>query len=152
MKKYLIFRPGYPGFIWAEITADGRTDNDIVHNIIQSMKRGVYTQKGYNTLRVPNTRDRYGLLTAKKKDCVKLGHLFAPRKNRGSNKGLKAIAAINRFKGKVNWEQERHRIGELIGQGKSVSEVARMLGVLPSTLSKANKRHHLYPPKQPPCK
>jgi DNA-binding NarL/FixJ family response regulator len=129
MKKYLIFRPGYPGFIWAEITADGRTDNVIVHNIIQSMKRGVYTQKGYDTLCVPNTRNRYGSLTAKK-----------------------AIAAANRYKGKVNWEKERDRIGELIGRGKSVSEVARMLGVSPSTLSKANKRHQLYPPKPTPCK
>ena len=152
MKKYLIFLPGYPGFVWAEVSADGQTENTIVHNIIEAMKRGVYTQKGYDILCVPDTKNHYGSLTAKKKDCVKLGHLFAPRKNRGSNKGLMTIAAINRYKGKVNWEQERHHIGELIGRAKSVSEVARILGVAPSTLSKANKRHHLYPPKQPPCK
>jgi DNA-binding NarL/FixJ family response regulator len=152
MKKYLIFRPGYPGFIWAEITADGRTDNVIVHNIIQSMKRGVYTKKGYDLVCVPDVRNAYGSLTAKKKDCVKLGKLFAPKKDRGSNKGLKAIAAANRYKGKVNWEKERDRIGELIGRGKSVSEVARMLGVSPSTLSKANKRHLLYQPKTTPFK
>jgi hypothetical protein len=152
MKKYLIFRPGYPGFVWAEVSPDGKTDNVIVHNIISSMKRGQYTQKGYDLLLVPDTRDRYGLLTAKKKDCVKLGNLFAPRKNRGSDKGLVTITEKNRYKGKVDWEKKRPLIGQLLRQGKSVSEVAKRFGVSPSTLSKANKRHNLYEPKQPPCK
>lgn len=152
MKKYLIFRPGYPGFIWAEVSADGETDNVIVHNIIHAMRRGLYTQKGYDLMLVPDTRNRHGSLTAKKKDCVKLGHLFAPKKNRGSDKGLITITAENRFKGKVDWEKKRSQIGRLLRQGKSVSEVARHFGVSPSTLSKANKRHNLYTPKHPPCK
>jgi DNA invertase Pin-like site-specific DNA recombinase len=92
------------------------------------------------------------LLTAKKKDCVKLGNLFAPRKNRGSDKGLVTITEKNRYKGKVDWEKKRPLIGQLLRQGKSVSEVAKRFGVSPSTLSKANKRHNLYEPKQPPCK
>ena len=152
MRNYLVFRPGYPGFIWATVSSDGKTDNVIVHNIIQSMKRGRYTKKGYDLLLVPDTRDRYGNLTAKKKDCVKLGSLFASRKNRGSDKGLISIAEKNRYKGKVDWGKERLLIGQLLRQGKSVSEVAKRFGVSPSTLSKANKRHNLYTPKQPPCK
>ena len=152
MKKYLVFRPGYPGFVLAEVSSDGKTDNVIVHNIIQSMKRGRYTRKGYDLLLVPDTRNRYGLLTAKKKDCVKLGVLFAPRKNRGSDEGLITITEKNRYKGKVDWDKKRLLIGQLLRQGKSVSEVAKRFGVSPSTLSKANKRHDLYEPKQPPCK
>ena len=152
MKKYLVFSPKFPGFVWAEVSIDGKTDNPIVHNVIQSMKRGKYTKKGYELLLVPDTRDRYGALTAKKKDCIKLGSLFAPRKNRGSDKGLITISEKNRYKGKVDWEKKRPLIEQLLRQGKSVSEVAKRFGVSPSTLSKANKRHDLYPPKQPPCK
>ena len=151
MKKFLIFRPDYPGFVWAEVSSDGESNNATVHNIIQAMKRGRYTKQGYDLQCVADTRNRYGALTAKKKDCVSLGHLFAPRKNRGSDKGLITIEEKHRYKGKVDWEQKRQPIGQLIRQGKSVSEVARLYGVSPSTLSKANKRHNLYPPKQPPC-
>jgi len=152
MKNYLVFRPSYPGFVWATITSEGKTNNVIVHNIIQSMKRGRYTRKGYDLLLVPDTRNRYGELIAKKKDCVKLGSLFTPRKNRGSEKGLITIAEKYRYKGKLDWGKERPLIGQLLRQGKSVSEVAKRFGVSPSALSKANKRHNLYPPKQPPCK
>lgn len=151
MKKYLIFRRNYPGFVWAEVSSDGETNNAIVHKIIQAMRRGRYTKQGYDLQCVPDTRNRYGALTARKKDCVSLGHLFAPRKNRGSDKGLVTIAEKDRYKGKVDWEQKRHRIGQLIRQGKSVSEVAKHFGVSPSALSHANKRHNLYTPKQPPC-
>jgi hypothetical protein len=151
MKKYLIFRPGYPGFIWAEITADGKTENVIVHNIIHAMKRGLYTKKGYDLLLVPDTRNSYGLLTAKKKDCVKLGHLFAPKKNRGSDKGLISLTAENRFKGR-DWEADRPAIERMHKSGFSQSQMAKQLGVSPSTLSKANSRLKLYPPKTPPCK
>jgi DNA-binding NarL/FixJ family response regulator len=152
MKNYLVFRRDYPGFICAEVSSEGKTDNVIVHNIIQSMKRGKYTRKGYDLLLVPDTRNSYGALTAKKKDCVKLGSLFAPRKNRGSDKGLITITEKNRYRGKVDWDKKRLLIGQLLRQGKSVSEVAKRFGVSPSTLSKANKRHDLYEPKQPPCK
>ena len=152
MIGYLIFRPGYPGFIWAEVSRNGETENVIVHNIIHAMKRGKYTRKGYELVCVPDVRNRYGLLTAKKKDCVKLGELFVPKKNRGSNKGLITIPAKYRYTGKVNWEEKRTLIGQLLRSGKSVSAVAKSLGVAPSTLSKANKRHNLYLSRQSPCK
>jgi len=152
MTKYLIFHPSQPGIVWAKISADGKTDNIIIHNVIQAMKRGKYTKKGYDLQCVPDTRNRFGSLTAKKIDRVKLVHLFAPRKNRGSDEGLITIAAKNRYQGKVNWVKKRALIVQLLRQGKSVSEIARRFGVSPSTLSKANKKHNLYPPMQPPCK
>ncbi len=150
MTKYLVFHPDQPGIVWAEVSKDGETENVIVQNIIQAMKRGKYTKKGYDIRCVPNTKDRYGSLTAKKKDCVKLGDLFAPKKNRGNSRGLYTIKDKDRFKGR-NWERDRPEIERLIVGGFSVSQIARRLGVTASALSKANKRHNLYPPKQPPC-
>jgi len=147
---YLIFQPRYPGWIWARVSKDGETENVFVHNIIQAMKRGKYTKKGYDIRCVPNTKDRYGSLTAKKKDCVKLGDLFAPKKNRGISRGLYTIKDKDRFKGR-NWDADRPEIKKLIDGDFSVSQIARRLGVTPSALSKANKRHNLYPPKQAPC-
>ncbi len=151
MNRYLIFSPRYPGWIWARVSKDGETENVIVQNIILAMKRGKYTKKGYDIRCVPNTKDRYGFLTAKKKDCVKLGDLFAPKKNRGNSRGLYTIKDKDRFKGR-NWERDRPEIERLIDAGFSVSSIAKQLGVTTSTLSKANKRHNLYAPKQPPCK
>ena len=151
MTKYLVFHPDQPGIVWAEVSKDGETENVIVQNIIQAMKRGKYTKKGYDIRCVPNTKDRYGSLTAKKKDCVKLGDLFAPKKNRGNSRGLYTIKDKDRFKGR-NWERDRPEIERLIDGGFSVSEMAKRLGVTASALSKANRRHNLYAPKQPPCK
>ncbi len=132
------------------MSKDGETWNLEVLKIIRNMKRGVYSEKDFNLRCVPNTRNRYGSLTAKKKDCVKLGDLFVPKKNRGSNKGLRTIKDKDRFKGR-NWKADRPEIKKLIEDNFSVSEIARRLGVTPSALSKANKRHNLYPPKQAPC-
>jgi len=151
MSKYLIFRPGYPGFVWARVTKNGYTDNVILHNIIHAMKRGKYTEKGYALRCVPDVRNRCGSLIAKENDCIKLGELFAPKKNRGSNIGLRKIDEKNRCKGQ-DWETARLEIERMEATGFSVSKMARRLGVSPSTLSKANKRHNLYAPKQPPCK
>ncbi|MCH6559906.1 helix-turn-helix domain-containing protein [candidate division KSB1 bacterium] len=114
------------------------------------MKRGKYTKKGYDIRCVPNTRDRYGSLTAKKNEGVKLVDIFASKKNRGNSRGLYTIKDKDRFKGR-NWVGDRPEIKKLIEVGMSVSEIARRLGVTPSALSKANKRHNLYPPKQAPC-
>ncbi len=150
MSNYLIFRPRYPGWIWARVSKDGETDNLEVLEIIRNLKRGIYSEKDFNLRCVPNTTNRYGSLTAKKKDCVKLGDLFAPKKNRGNSRGLYTIKDKDRFKGR-NWEGDRPEIERLIEGRFSVSEIARRLGVTPSALSKANKRHNLYAPKQPPC-
>ncbi len=132
------------------MSKDGETWNLEVLKIIRNMKRGIYSEKDFNLRCVPNTRNRFGSLTATKKDCVKLGDLFAPKKNRGISRGLYTIKDKDRFKGR-NWEGDRPEIKKLIEGDFSVSEIARRLGVTPSALSKANKRHNLYAPKQPPC-
>ncbi len=150
MTKYLVFHPDQPGIVWAEVSRDGQTQNVIVHNIIQAMKRGKYTKKGYDIRCVPNVRDSLHNLSSK--GATTLGALFSKPKNRGNKCGLTTIAPENRYKGKVDWEGKRSVIGQWMKNGTSVSEVARRFGVSPSTLSKANKRHNLYPPKQPPCK
>ena len=128
----------------------GETDNSEVLEIIRNMKRGIYSEKDFELRCVPDTRNRHGSLTAKKKDCVRLGDLFAPKKNRGSNKGLRTIKDKDRFKGR-NWESDRPEIKKMIEGDVSVSEIARRLGVTTSALSKANKRYKFYTRKKQPC-
>jgi len=151
MRRYLIFDPLQPGIVMLEFSESGDTEDVILQNIIHAMRRGKYTEKGYALRCVPDIRNRYGSLIAKENDCIKLGELFAPKKNRGSNIGLRKIDEKNRCKGR-NWEITRPEIERMEATGFSVSKMARRLGVSPSTLSKANKRHNLYAPKQPPCK
>ncbi len=150
MTNYLIFNSRCPGIVWVEFSRKGDTENVILHNIIHAMKRGKFTKEGYALQSVPNIRNRYGSLIAKKKDCVKLGELFAPKKNRGSNAGLSKIAEENRFNGR-DWESDRTTIESEIENGVSISQIARKLGLSPSALSKANKRYKFYARKKQPC-
>ena len=137
---YLIFHPSYPGWIWADVSKDGETDNSILRNIISRMREGIYTKKGFNLRCVPDIRDKRsprpkeGWLVAKAKDCTTLGKLFAPKKARGSQVGLKPISEENRYKGKVNWESKRGQIGAWLSEGLSIRGTAKKLGVSPSTL------------------
>ena len=147
--SYLIFHPKYPGHIWVTLTESGDTDNTILSNIIKSMKRGVHTESGYNLRCVPDWRDQHGNLTAKAKDATTLGKQFAPKKPRGSQVGLRKLSEENRYKGKVEWESNRERISAWIAEGISRGKIAGRLGVSPSTLSEANKRHGLYEPRSP---
>lgn len=62
--------------------------------------------------------------------------------------GLSPITAENRYKGKIDWEQERQQIDDWRAEGPSLGQIARRLGVSPSTLSEANKRYNLYPPQK----
>jgi len=60
----------------------------------------------------------------------------------------RVIKSGNRYMSKVDWTSDRvkNQIQGLKAHGKSLSYIARHLGVVRSTLSKANKRHHLYAP------
>ena len=146
---YVIFHPSYPGWIWAEVNKDGETENGTLAHIISRMREGVYTKSGFNLRCVPNTKDKYGNLTAKKKDCTTLGKLFAPRKTKGSQIGLRTISEKDRYKGKVDWDSNRQQITEWIDEGLSLGKISRRLNISPSTLSEANKRYGLYAPKSP---
>ena len=152
---YLIFHPSYPGWIWAEVNEDGETDNEILANIIRKMREGIYTKKAFNLRCVPNIQKKIGKppkpkwlsLVAKKSDCTTLGELFAPKKAKGSQIGLRTISEKDRYKGKIDWESNRQKITDWIGAGTSLGKIAKQLGVSPSTLSKANIRYGLYTPK-----
>ena len=150
IETFFIFHPDYPGLIWARVSKNGETETGALRNIIESMRRGVYTEKGFNLRCVPDWGyDKNGLLTAKAKDCTTLGKLFAPKKTRGSQTGLRTISEKNRYKGKVDWESQREQIGHWIGEGLSLGKISKRLNVSPSTLSEANKRFDLYTPKAP---
>lgn len=138
------------GIVWAEFSKNGDTEHVILHNIIHAMKRGKFTKKGYGLRCVPNIKNRYGSLIARKKDCIKLGELFAPKKNRGSSAGLSNIAAKNRFIGR-DWESDRTTNESEIENGVSISQIARNLDVTTSALSKGNKRYKFYARKKQPC-
>ena len=166
--RYLVFHPSHPGLVWSHIEQDGSAyfppdpwfpsgENIVLANIIKSMRRGVYTRKGYNFRCVSNIRRKIGKpskpkwlsLVAKESDCTTLGELFAAKRNRGNQAGLRTISETDRFKGKIDWESNRKRITTWMGQGLSLGKIAKRLKVSPSTLSEANKRFDLYTPKTP---
>ena len=164
--SFLIFHPSHLGLVWACVERDGTAwlapnpwfpsgENIVLTNIIKSMRRGVHTKKGYNIRCVSNIRRKIGKkkkrlsLVAKSSDCTTLGNLFAAKRDRGNQVGLRTISEKDRYKGKVDWESERDRIATLHRQGLSLGKIAKRLNVSPSTLSEANKRFDLYPPKTP---
>lgn len=165
----LIFHPAYPGHIWAEIKTDGSAifpsvsevppyENIVFANIASAMKRGLYTTAAYNVRCVANIRKKIGKeskpgkrqkpkilsLVAKRSDRSTLGELFAAKRGRGSQVGLRTISEEDRYKGKVDWKAERPRITEWLNAGVSLSGIAKRLNVSPGALSKANKTHGLY--------
>ncbi len=158
---YLIFHPSYPGWVWAEVTEDGETGNSILAHIISKMREGIYTKKAFNLRCVPNIQKKIGKpakrgeppkpkwwsLVAKKKDCTTLGKLFAPKKTRGSQVGLKTISEKDRYKGKIDWESNRQQISDWIRKGLSLGKISKNLNISPSALSKANIRYGLYTPQ-----
>ncbi len=153
---YLIFHPSYPGWIWAEVNKDGDTDNKILAHIISKMREGIYTRKAFKLRCVPNIQRKIGkpskpqvlALVAKKSDCTTLGKLFAPKKVKGSQVGLRTISEKDRYKGKVDWESNRHQITDWLSDGWSLWKIAKQLNISPSTLSEANKRYGLYDPRK----
>ncbi len=151
---YLIFHPSYPGWIWAEVTEGGETDNEILQGIISKMREGIYSEKAFNLRCVPKIQKKIGkkkkflALVAKKSDCTTLGKLFAPKKAKGSQIGLRTISEKNRYKGKIDWELKRQEITGWLDEGLSLWKIAKKLEVSPSTLSKANIRYGLYDPRK----
>ncbi len=151
MTKYVVFHPNRRGWDIGVVSSCGQTDSLLLEEIVSKIKTGTAGYVLERLLSVPDWRDKYGNLTAKKKDATTLGALFSKPKNRGSNIGLTTISSENRYKGKVDWEDKRTAIGRWMENGASVTKIAKKLGVSTSALSKANKRHNLYSPKQPPC-
>ncbi len=149
IETFFIFHPDYPGLISARVSRDGETENIGLKNIIEAMRRGIYTEKAFDLRCVPDWGyDEGNILKAKADDCTTLGKLFAPKKARGSQVGLRTISEKDRYKGKVDWNSKRHQIAAWIGAGISLGKISKRLKVSPSTLSKANVRFGLYTPKE----
>ena len=157
--KYMINWPKFRGWPWATIDDKGRVVGDrysigetndaiILANIIDSMKRGIYTDAGYKVQAFQYEDNGWGWLRGKRKNVTTLGQQFAPKKARGDLKGLKPITEANRYKGKIDWEGERQQITNWLSEDLSRCQIAKRLRVSPSTLSEANKRHRLYPSRK----
>ena len=157
--KYIVNWPRLQGWPWALIddkgkvlgdrhSIGGKNDAIILANIIDSMKRGVYTDAGHKIKAFQYEDNGWGWLQGKRKNETTLGQLFAPKKARGDLKGLKPITEANRYKGKIDWVSERQRITDWLADELSLGQIANRLGVSPSTLSEANKRYCLYPSKK----
>ncbi len=125
-----------------------KNDAIILANIIDSMKRGIYTDAGYKIRAFQYEHNGWGWLQGKRKNETSLGQLFAPKKARGNITGLKPITEGNRYKGKIDWESERQQITDWLSEDLSLGQIEKRLGVSPSTLSEANKRHCLYPSRK----
>ena len=157
--KYIVNWPNIRGWPWALInekgqvlvdrhSIGGKNDAIILANIIAAMQRGIYTDAAHKIPVFPCEDNGYKWLEGKRKNCTALGKLYAQKRARGNTKGLRSISEENRYKGKVDWEAERQHITDWMTDGLSLGQIARRLGVSPSTLSEANKRHNLYPPQK----
>ena len=73
--KYLVFNSKYPGWLWTTITENGTTPDETLTYIVSRMRRGVFTESGYNLQLVPKIDN------PKKKDCTVLGKLLGITKS-----------------------------------------------------------------------
>ena len=89
--KYIINWPKFRGWPWALIDEDGKVLGDrysisgtndaiILANIIDPMKRGIYTDAGYKIKAFQIEDNGWGWLYGKRKNVSTLGQLFAPKK------------------------------------------------------------------------
>ena len=136
--RITIFDPRLPGFTLGEVNEKGKgfCDGDIVaENIVRAIEKGIGTP---SALRLRTDVKHKG-------KWLTLGDIFAPKKNRGTNIAHK-IQAEHRYKGKVDWQKKKKTIQRwLTYDKKSLAEIASLLGVTKSTLSKANVKYDIYP-------
>ncbi len=75
-----------------------------------------------------------------------IDEMEAPEIKGAKRKGLsrRVIKSGNRYMSKVDWSSDRvkNQVQGLLAHGKSLSYIARHLGVVRSTLTEANKRHN----------
>ena len=131
-----------------EIDSEGRstTDNYALEFLISQIKRGVAKPEAKKILCIPTTLEH-----PKSKDCKTLGQLFG-KKHKSNSINLRTIPAEIRYKGKVDWEDKevQENILRWHQGNSSIREIADKLGITHQTLTYANKKHHLYPPRKSP--
>jgi hypothetical protein len=145
---YTVYNPEYLGFEMATIDEKGNVLFGIkaMDTMIDQVRRGIATEK-VNNIRCVPTIDH-----PKERDVRTLKDLLSGVKPRGKPmpKNLTPITEESRFKGKVNWEEKRPFITVQLRKGFSIRQIARKLGISPSTLSMANRKHGLYETRKPP--
>lgn len=149
-KQYIVFQPNLPGEIMLRISGDGKilycrcpAKLHAYENMLRQIKRGVANDKANNLVAVSTT--------GKLKDCLTLKQLQGKQKRTGSVRNLSTISPQHRYKGR-DWANPLlvEQVKEMHDQGLSIREIAKNIGVNPSTLTRANRRHHLYPERELP--
>lgn len=149
-KQYIVFQPNLPGEIMLRITGDGKilycrcpAQIHVYENMLSQVKRGVANEKVNDLIAVSTT--------GKQKDCLTLKQLLGKRRGSGNTSNLFPISPQHRYKGR-NWKDPKlvAQIREMHEEGLSIRDIAKNIGVNPSTLTRANRRHHLYPERELP--
>jgi len=180
MKTYTVFSPDDLNFPLGVINKKGNVLSGIrgLEIIIANAKKGLANNKANNllcALDIDHLEEKdiitLGKLLgrpSKPKDRKLVSNLlkrFQVKKEESSNypdcdkhtplKLRSSIAGIksgNRYTSKVDWTNDRvkNQVQGLLAHGRSLSHIARHLGVSRSTLTKANKRHNyrLYIPEK----
>ena len=155
---YTVFSPDNLKFPLGVIDKKGNVLSGVreLDVIIANAKKGWASDKANNLLCVRNIEQ------PKREDVVTLGKLMGrPSKPKdrdfesnllkrfpGSEKEsfdvIRIIKSGNRYMSKTDWTSDRikNQIQGLLAHGKSLTHIARHIGVPISTLSKANKRHN----------
>jgi len=159
MITYTVYNPDRLGFVLCKIDQTGKIiggGNDVewtptsinaFQYMIDQIIRGIATDKAKDFAN--RTRCVPDIKHPKEKDVITLGELMG-----GKQKELfeRIIKSGNRYMSKTDWTSDRikNQVQGLLAHGRSLSHIARHLGVPKSTLSKANKRHNyrLYIPKK----
>ncbi len=162
MTTYTVYSPDDLKFPLGVINNKGKILYGIraLDAIIANAKKGSASDKANNLLCVPVIEQ------PKAKDLITLGKLLgSPSKPKDRNfvskllnrfligevdevekKDLfkRVIKSGNRYMSKTDWTSDRvkNQVQGLLAHGKSLSYIARHLGVSRSTLTKANKRHN----------
>jgi len=155
---YNIFHPKQKGFVIGRLDKNlkekrinrelngSALPRGVLETIVSQMERGVATEEAISLLDSALVAPALG--HPKVDDCFTLGEFVRNAVKRKAKDTHKTSG--NRYTSKVDWASKRVRdqIQDLhFSQKKSLAFIARHLGVSRSTLSKANKRHSLYPTK-----
>ena len=156
MTTYTVYSPDEVNFPLGVIDKKGNVLSGVraLDIIIANAIKGSASDKANNLLCVPDIEQ------PKAKDLITLGELLGrpskpkdrdfesklfkrfPVKKKDLSKRI--IKSGNRYMSKTDWTSDRikNQVQGLIAHGKSLSYIAKHLGVSRSTLTKANKRHN----------
>jgi len=156
MITYTVFSPDEVNFPLGVIDKKGNVLSGVraLDAIIANAKKGWASDKANNLLCVrdidyPQENDvmTLGVLLgrpSKPKDRDFESNLLKRFPVKKKNLFKRVIKSGNRYMSKTDWTSDRvkNQIQGLLAHGKSLSFIARHIGVPISTLSKANKRHN----------